>query len=89
MLSNENRARRRDELNAYVRKVKAASPCMDCNINYPYYVMDFDHCRGIKVGDISMMVHEVVPLTRLQEEIALCDIVCANCHRERTFSRST
>ena len=86
-ISNENRAKRRVVLNEYVRTLKAANPCPDCNVNYPYYVMDFDHVRGEKIGDVAIMVHEVVTLELLREEIEKCDIVCANCHRERTFGR--
>lgn len=29
-----------------------------------------------------------VGLKRLKEEIAKCEVVCANCHRQRTWSRS-
>jgi hypothetical protein len=44
--------------------------------------MDFDHREG-KNGDISQMVFTHSP-EKLLREIALCDVVCANCHRVRT-----
>lgn len=58
-------------------------PCADCGKSYPYYVMDFDHVRGTKVLRISAMQDRKLEV--LEEEIAKCDVVCANCHRERTY----
>ncbi len=63
-------------------------PCVDCGIKYPPHVMDFDHVRGVKVDDISRMVRVRVGERRLQAEINKCDVVCANCHRERSHQRS-
>src|SRR4051794_18606003 len=32
-------------------------PCADCSIQYPYYVMDFDHREGVdKEGNITSLV---------------------------------
>jgi hypothetical protein len=68
-----------------IRKAKAR-PCADCGVQYPYYVMDFDHRDG---ATKSFMLSEVSRATSksLMREIAKCDVVCANCHRERTFQR--
>jgi len=63
-------------------------PCEDCGVKYPPYVMDFDHIRGEKVDDISRMVRVRTNHERLQAEIDKCDVVCANCHRERSHRRS-
>jgi hypothetical protein len=49
-------------------------------------VMEYDHVRGKKVDNISNLVGRV-GWERLEKEIAKCDLVCANCHRERTFQR--
>lgn len=62
-----------------------AVPCMDCGVSYPAHVMDLDHVRGEKVGNLSKMALKT-PDTILAE-IAKCDVVCANCHRERTQQR--
>jgi len=66
-----------------------SAPCFDCGDAYPPYVMDFDHVRGTKVKNVSRMIVETVPFTRIMEEISKCDLVCANCHRERTHIRKT
>jgi hypothetical protein len=46
--------------------------------------MDFDHVRGQKVDGISVMMN-TRSLAAVQEEMAKCEIVCANCHRIRTW----
>lgn len=60
-------------------------PCTDCGISYPYYVMDFDHVRGIKKNNLSQMSNGAYSKQVILDEIAKCEIVCANCHRQRTF----
>ena len=61
-------------------------PCHDCGIQYPYYVMDFDHRIA---AEKKFSLHRFFSYTKKQilEEIAKCDVVCANCHRERTYQR--
>lgn len=58
-------------------------PCMDCGKQYPHYVMDLDHVRGIKVRNVSGML-DTFSIQRIKDEIEKCDVVCSNCHRERT-----
>ena len=60
-------------------------PCVDCGNLFPPVCMDFDHVNGEKVANISEM--KTYTMERIKEEIAKCDIVCANCHRIRTFQR--
>jgi hypothetical protein len=81
---NRHRNARRGRLQEYVDSVKAETPCADCGCDYPSYVMDFDHVRGKKVANIAKLVSACRPLLMIQDEIAKCDIVCANCHRLRT-----
>lgn len=63
------------------------NPCLDCGGKFDPVCMDFDHCRGVKEANISALVANRVPYKRLEEEIAKCDLVCANCHRLRTKNR--
>lgn len=61
-------------------------PCADCGKVYPYYVLDFDHREGeIKRCDLSRT--DRLSSNALKLEIAKCDVVCSNCHRERTHQR--
>lgn len=76
--------------NARTQAIREAKnkPCMDCGKSYPAYVMDFDHL-GEKLFNIGSAVRErIVSLEAIQLEIAKCDVVCSNCHRERTFGKS-
>lgn len=71
----------------YVNKIKEAT-CTDCGIQYPPYVMDFDHLgEEAKIDGIANMVHRPTSLEKIQLEIEKCELVCANCHRIRTHSR--
>jgi hypothetical protein len=71
---------------ALVKKLKTV-PCADCGVSYPYYVMDFDHRDPeTKIGNISKM--KVWNKGKLLAEVAKCDVVCANCHRERTHRQN-
>ena len=72
------------------RLVRAAKkrPCADCGVEYPYYVMDFDHCPGtFKRANLSVLVKRGASNDVLLKELAKCDVVCANCHRVRTHQR--
>jgi len=64
-------------------------PCADCGNRYPYYVMDFDHRPGEKkcfnLANVAGQTR--ISMARLKAEIAKCDVVCANCHRIRTYER--
>lgn len=59
---------------------------MDCGRSFPHYVMDLDHVRGVKRCDVANMVQRAVPTAVFLDEIAKCDVVCANCHRIRTHA---
>ena len=61
-------------------------PCMDCGGRYHPWQMQFDHARGHKVRDVSAMAGRN-SLEAIRVEIAKCDLVCANCHADRTYRR--
>ena len=64
-----------------------AVACADCGKNYPPCVMQFDHRDPTtKAHFVTQMIGRA-GTARILEEVAKCDIVCANCHRERTHSR--
>lgn len=82
----EKNRRKREQLRLVVREVKSR-PCADCGGVFPFYVMDFDHREGEeKTAQVAMLVN-ALSLKRLLKEIAKCDLVCANCHRVRTYER--
>jgi hypothetical protein len=62
-------------------------PCFDCGRTFPYFVMQFDHRDATnKRYVVAQMVGRVGTQTIL-DEVAKCDVLCANCHRERTYQR--
>lgn len=73
------------KIRQYILDVKSATPCSDCNVAYPACVMDFDHLRD-KSFNVSNLRYWS-SLDRVKDEIAKCDVVCANCHRLRTQRR--
>ncbi|MDQ3806067.1 MAG: hypothetical protein M3416_19825 [Acidobacteriota bacterium] len=50
--------------------------------------MEFDPRDGtIKEAAVANLATKGCPDARLIEEIEKCDVVCANCHRLRTYRR--
>lgn len=82
---SETRALRQANKNLVV--LAKSRPCADCGQSYPPCVMDLDHVRGTKITHLGS--GRLYNSTRLTiEEIAKCDVVCANCHRLRTYHRA-
>jgi hypothetical protein len=72
------------ERTAYLIELFRERPCVDCGETDPL-VLEFDHL-GHKNFDIA----KGLPNRNWQavlNEIATCDVVCANCHRRRTSLR--
>jgi len=83
---DKNGARLRAQRKAELDAMKSL-PCTDCHVSYPPYVMQFDHrnpAEKLFPIDASAMrrSHE-----KLMTELAKCDLVCANCHAERTHQQ--
>ena len=57
--------------------------CLDCGDDDPV-VLDFDHVRGKKVGNVCTMIHDGHSWTSIKAEIDKCEIRCASCHRKKT-----
>lgn len=70
---------------AYVLEHLRDHPCADCGADDPV-VLEFDHLRDKQAG-VSDLVLRGAPIARLAEELALCEVVCVNCHRRRTHRR--
>lgn len=62
-------------------------PCLDCGGRFAVVSMEFDHRDpASKRSAVSRLIGRTSTV-RLLDEVAKCDIVCANCHRLRTFLR--
>lgn len=81
--AGETRKERRRWLDNY----KVAAGCTDCGYNAHPRALDFDHIGTDKTGDVGRLAHHRIAWDRLMAEIAKCEVVCANCHRIRTWRR--
>lgn len=71
---------------AIVVKYLKDHPCVDCGED-DVIVLEFDHVRGEKVNHVSTMIHSTRSIEQIFDEIAKCEVVCANCHKRRTAMR--
>lgn len=72
------------ERTTYLIEFFKSHPCADCGENDPV-VLEFDH-----LADKAFNIGAALPYRNWQsilDEIAKCDVVCANCHRRRTARR--
>lgn len=60
---------------------------MDCGMRFHPWVMEFDH-RGDVEKRFNISKGHKTGWKALKAEMDKCDVVCANCHRLRSFSRS-
>jgi hypothetical protein len=79
---------RHEEMIAWYRSLKAGRPCTDCGGFFHHAAMAWDHLPGTdKVADVSSLLSRH-SRRRVLDEIAKCELVCANCHAARTFHRA-
>ena len=62
-------------------------PCVDCG-ERDIRVLEFDHIRGQKDGEISDLFRQGFSWSTIEAEIVKCEIRCVNCHRIKTFKGS-
>jgi hypothetical protein len=80
--SNKNRRRRNRSL---VDGILRRSRCADCD-TADWRVLEFDHLRD-KEHNVSDMGGSSRSEAAIMAEIEKCEVVCANCHRIRTYER--
>jgi hypothetical protein len=70
----------------FVNSLKLEMGCVDCGYHQNPVVLEFDHRPGtVKMFDIGHGVG--LSADRLLDEMAKCDVRCANCHRIKTHER--
>jgi hypothetical protein len=86
----QNRRQDRDRIRCaqeHVLGYLAGRACQDCAAADPV-VLEFDHVRGEKRLEVSLLVNRAASRATLDREFAKCDVVCVNSHRRRTLARS-
>ena len=81
---NRNSSKIKKERREFIQKIKIQSGCVDCGIK-DHRVLDFDHVTNDKQFNISNKIF--LSKQKLLEEIAKCEVRCANCHRIVTSER--
>ena len=76
----------RERIKAYIRDYLKTHPCVDCG-ETDTIVLEFDHVAG-KDFNISDATRKGVSIKKLKDEIAKCEVRCANCHRKKTYERN-
>lgn len=72
--------------NEFMIEYLSNHPCLDCG-EQDIIVLEFDHLRD-KIADVSVLARGGYSLEKLKQEVAKCEVVCANCHRRRTAKRA-
>ena len=74
-------------LETWMREFKGSRACADCGGFFHPAAMTFHHLPGsTKRADVSNLLYSGYRQVLL-DEIAKCELVCANCHAVRTFMR--
>lgn len=74
---------RRMLIQEFIREYKLSRGCADCGYNKHHAALDFDHIKGEKVFNVC----NAKSIKQASEEMKKCEVVCANCHRIRTYER--
>lgn len=80
--AHRNNLKTREQVREYLWGYLSKHPCIDCE-EKDILVLEFDH-RGDKFMDIGSMVSGRYALWKIAQEVAKCDVRCANCHRRKT-----
>jgi CO dehydrogenase/acetyl-CoA synthase beta subunit len=78
----------RNRIRTHINTHLKANPCVDCG-ETDIVVLEFDHIggAGTKHFNISDATRHGYSMKKLTEEIAKCEVRCANCHRKKTYER--
>jgi len=84
-----NRARIKSKKIAieFIQEYLHQHPCADCG-ETDIVVLTFDHVRGEKRDNVSVMIQDGYSINTLKDEIEKTDVVCFNCHMRREQKRN-
>ena len=67
--------------------IKLEQGCADCGYKKSAYALQFDHIGDNKKNCVSNLIAKDYSWKAILEEIAKCQVLCANCHAIRTNKR--
>jgi len=84
--NTERSLQRRAELRAWANEIKASAGCARCQEDDPA-CLDFHHIdRDEKEHQVTKMISYGYGREKILNEMAKCEIICANCHRKEHFT---
>jgi hypothetical protein len=86
-MGKHNLSSDRARYRSFLQQMKSVTPCMDCGIQYPHYIMEFDHLEGGNRNNSVMRLASTRSWAKIGRELDKCEVVCANCHKVRTWRR--
>jgi hypothetical protein len=82
----EQQQRARNKIRMLVREHKTSRGCTDCGIKHPAVLVFHHRDPTTKSFCIQDAVARKIPLPLVLEEMAKCDVLCANCHMIRHWA---
>lgn len=69
--------------------IKQEHGCVDCGYREHAIALQFDHVSGTKKASVSNLIRSDYAWSTILEEIAKCEVRCANCHAVVTARRKS
>lgn len=79
---NERKAKERRSI---LDEIKLAQGCQECGYKKHPAALDFDHINPSEKEFTIGTSYTSVSIKRLLDEVAKCQVLCANCHRIKSF----
>ncbi len=73
----------RENARQFIFEYLSTHPCVDCGETDPT-VLEFDHVKGEKNSEVSRLIGRGASIDAIKNELSLCVVRCANCHRRKT-----
>ncbi len=87
--SRNKRQKDKVTVSSYLISKYSNIPCMDCSGIFPFCAMDFDHrpeeLKSFGIATMNDLNITSERISKIEKEISKCDLVCATCHRIRTY----
>lgn len=78
---------RRARIKQFLTEIKLKQGCSECGYKEHPEALEFDHTSDNKSFTVSRAIALGYSEKKILSEIEKCELVCANCHRVRTYNR--